>query len=126
MNAPIPPRNQQPNPAFANPEYHQTHGPMIQGNRASIDLQPKGRMPQRPGQPNYRHIAPTQRQQMQQAQATRAANSTPLRTKELTNWLASNLEKIFPDDSDKVRRILDNHPSETDMNKLSGYLLEIL
>ena len=54
------------------------------------------------------------------------SNSKPLRTKEVTNWLAANLEKIFANDADKVRRILENHPFETDMNKLSSYILEIL
>ena len=92
------------------------------------DFQAKGRM----HQPNFHNTAPTQRHQIQQTQqqtqptgAIHKANK-PSRSKEVTNWLAANLEKIFPDDGDKVSRILENHPSETDMNKLSGYLLEIL
>ena len=53
-------------------------------------------------------------------------NSKPLRTPEETNWLRANLEKVFPDESEKIHRILFNHPFETDLNKLSGYLLEVL
>lgn len=56
----------------------------------------------------------------------RAANAKPLRTKEITDWLAVNLKKVFPSDADKVQRVLENHPFETDMNRLSGYILEIL
>ena len=131
-NAGVPPlltsaHTQQPRPAFSHQEY-QTYGATSMQNYGLTDFQAKGRMHQRQGQINFQNTAPIQRQQVQQTQPSGAIHTAnkPLRTKEVTNWLAANLEKIFPDDGGKVRRILDNHPDETDMNKLSGYLLEIL
>ena len=131
-NSGVPPlltsaHTQQPRPAFFHQEY-QTYGATSMQYSGLTDFQAKARM----HQPNLQNTAPTQRHQIQQTQhqtrptgAIPVANK-PLRSKEVTNWLAANLEKIFPDDGEKVRRILENHPFETDMNKLSGYLLEIL
>ena len=136
-NAGVPPllpsaHTQQPRPAFSHEEY-QTYGAPSLQNYGVTDFQAKGRMHHKQGQPNFKNSTPIQKQQVQQTQvqqtqptgATHTVNK-PLRKKEVTDWLAANLGKIFPNDGDKIHRILDNHPFETDMNKLSGFLLEIL
>ena len=119
---------QQPNVGFVHQGYQ--HGVATNQNYVP---QAKGNIHHRQQQPNYHNTATGNKGQQQQVQhttqftdATQPGNSKPLRTKEVTEWLAANLEKIFANDADKVRRILDNHPFETDMNKLSSYILEIL
>ena len=62
----------------------------------------------------------------QKQQQNKKDQAKKLRTKESTEWLATKLNNVFPDNNDKVQRILDNHPYETDLNKLSSYILEVL
>ena len=49
-----------------------------------------------------------------------------LRPKAKTDELLRELCQIFPSDHDKVQRVLQNHPGETDLNKLSLCIVEIM
>ena len=42
-----------------------------------------------------------------------------------TTRLTKQLNDVFPECEDIIRKILTNHPSETDINTLSGYVLEV-
>ena len=126
LNTRMPPpvQTHQPNQGLI-PRGYQPHGAAT--NPIYVP-QAKGNMQYRQQQPNYPNTATGNKVQHANpvTGAMQGSNSKPLRTKEVTNWLAANLEKIFANDADKVRRILENHPFETDMNKLSSYILEIL
>ncbi|KAL8559404.1 hypothetical protein ACOMHN_045201 [Nucella lapillus] len=52
----------------------------------------------------------------------------PTRHGEVTDWVFKALKGVFPDaeQEDMIRRVLDNHPSETDLNKLTNYCIAAL
>jgi hypothetical protein len=60
------------------------------------------------------------------ALASAQVNAGTVRIPSVTAWLQKNLNTVFPDNTTIVDRILTNHPSENDLNKLSSYILEVL
>lgn len=65
---------------------------------------------------------------MQGHQSAKKTNSTgpPVRTPQQTVELFDKLKDIFPDELAKIQRILDNHSRETDLERLSLHLLDIM
>ena len=56
---------------------------------------------------------------------TQAQPKSNPRTQQDTARLTSELKGVFPEHEDAIRTILTTHPSETDLNLLSGYVLEV-
>ena len=55
--------------------------------------------------------------------APQQINKPPARTLKETKQMTEQLLVVFPSESEKVNRVLQNHPAETDLNKLSSYVL---
>ena len=56
----------------------------------------------------------------------RPKQDKPPRTKQQTEELTDQLKGIFPEEAAKIQEILQNHPGETDMTKLTNYLMNAM
>lgn len=50
----------------------------------------------------------------------------PARNKATTKQIQDQLKAVFPENMGKINEILQNHPSETNVEKLSNYLLNAI
>ncbi|XP_064641063.1 NEDD4-binding protein 1-like [Lineus longissimus] len=104
-----------------NPRLTAAVNPMQQPNGRG---QPRLKHAQQPmGQPRQQHPPHKQHPPRQRAPESLAH---PPRPQQETENLSSQLLSIFPDKSQMVNQILINHASETDLNKLSAYILDAM
>lgn len=73
-------------------------------------------------------VNPRQPNQKQQVQMNFEENSQPERSKTVTFQLYEKLSQVFPEPNQgqHIRKVLDNHKSETDLNRLTNYCMNSL
>ena len=85
--------------------------------------------------PVDRQGAPLQQQQQQQQPRSNNGNNRSgsnrgpvnnLRSAAATEDLVKQLMVVFPDNEGEVRRVIRNHPTEQDPNKLSAFVLHVI